>query len=199
MSSSVSWNMAPLNLVTDAWHFVLSSPRTGQGGAGSQQKECMPNSKVIWSLLIEYKICIQTQISCLSLGSGQLLLLPYAVLMLRFEKWQWEGFTEVLDYNHHLSLDFPLTNHIFCTPGVAPPTVLEHCMSTSCWRKYPRAWVTVSEAVAVTKLLHNNINTLRTSYTDLYAYKQFKYPVPNVLNLPTAPTDSCYNFVLFVT
>jgi len=77
--------MLPHNLVTDALCFVVSSPRTGQVGAGSQQNECMPNFKVIWSLLIKCKISIQTQISCLSLGSGQILLLPYSVLTLRFD------------------------------------------------------------------------------------------------------------------
>jgi len=78
--------MAPHNLVTDAWRFVVSSPRTGQAGAGSQQKECTPNFKVIRSLLIEYKISIQTQTSCLGMGSGQLFLLLYAVLALGFEE-----------------------------------------------------------------------------------------------------------------
>jgi len=37
----------------------------------------------------------------------------------------------VLDSNRHLSLDFPLTNHVY-TSGVAPPTVWKHRMSTSC-------------------------------------------------------------------
>jgi hypothetical protein len=55
----------------------------------------MPNFKVIWSLLIEYKISIWTQISCLSLSSGRLLLLPYALLTFGFEQWQQECFTGV--------------------------------------------------------------------------------------------------------
>jgi len=45
--------MAPHNLVTGASRFVVSSPRTGQAGAGSEQNECTPNFTVIQSLLIE--------------------------------------------------------------------------------------------------------------------------------------------------
>ena len=93
--------------------------------------------------------------------------------MLGLEKWQWECFTGGLDSNHHLSLDFPLTNHVY-TSGVAPLTAWEHRMPTPCQRKYPRARVTVSEAAAVTKLLDNNVN------------------------LPTAPTNSCYNFISYI-
>lgn len=131
---------------------AVSSPRMGQVGAGSQQKEYRPKSKVIWSLLIEYEISIWTQISCLSLGNDRLLLLPYALLISGFEEWQWERFTGVLYSNHHLPLDFPFTNHVFI-PGAAPPRVQEHCRSTS-----------------VIKLFQNNINLLMALTNSSYNY-----------------------------
>ena len=84
-------------------YVVVSLPRIGQVAASSQQKECTPNSTVMWSLGIECKISIWTQTSCLSSGSGWLLLLPYALLALKFEEWQWEHFTGDLYSNHHLS------------------------------------------------------------------------------------------------
>jgi len=93
-----------LHLVTIWKYVVVSLPRIGQVAASSQQKECMPNSTVMWSLGIECKISIWTQISCLSSGSGWLLLLPYALLALKFKEWQWEHFTGALYSNHHLSM-----------------------------------------------------------------------------------------------
>ena len=65
----------------------------------------------------------------LSLGRGWLLL-PYVLLALGFAEWQWEHYTEVLYSNHHLSLNFPFTNHVFIS-CVAAPRVQEHHMSTS--------------------------------------------------------------------
>jgi hypothetical protein len=153
---------------------LLSSPRTGQAGELSQQKEYTQNSKVIWSLLIEYKISIWTQIRCRSLGSGQLLLLPYALQAFGFKQWKWERFTGVLYFIHHISLDFSFTNHAFIS-GVAPRRVQEHCMSTSCYCKYPHVRVPVGEAAAVINLFQNNIN------------------------MPTALSNSCYNYVWFVS
>ena len=98
---------------------------------GSQQKEHMPNAKVIWSLLIEYKISIRTQINCLSFGSCRLLLLPYVLLALRFVKSDNGNVLQrFLCPNHHISLDFLFTNNAFM-PGFAPPRVRERRMSTS--------------------------------------------------------------------
>ena len=94
------------------------------------KKECMPNSKVIWNLLIEYKFSIETQINCLSLCSGWLHLLPYALLALWFEGWLWECFKRVLYSNRHLSWDIPCTNHVFIS-GLPPPRVREHRSSAS--------------------------------------------------------------------
>jgi hypothetical protein len=110
---------------------VVSSPRTGQTRAGSQQKESTPNSKLVQSLLIEYKISIRAQISCLSFGSCRLLPLPYALLAFRFVKSDNGNVLQRFLYsNHHLSLDFPVTNNVFMS-GVAPPRVREHRISTS--------------------------------------------------------------------
>ena len=83
---SSRWYLSDLHLVTIRI-YVVSPLRTGQVGASSQQKKCMPNSKVMWSSGIECKISIWTKNSCLSLGSGRLLLLPYALLALEFEEW----------------------------------------------------------------------------------------------------------------
>lgn len=107
---------------------IDSSPRIGQAGRGSQKKERTSNHNVKFINWIQDQCMNPNQ--PLILGSGWLLLLPYAQQALGFEEWQWE-LLQRLYTNHHLSLDFPLTNHVFMS-GVAALVVQEHNMSTSC-------------------------------------------------------------------
>jgi hypothetical protein len=131
-------------------YVVVSLPRIGQVAASSQQKECMPNSTVMWSLGIECTISIWTQTSCLSSGSGWLLLLPYALLALKFEEWQWEHFTGAL-YSNHPFHWFPFyKSHFFwCCSNDSPEAL--HVNILLC--KYPCDHKTVGEAETGTKWL----------------------------------------------
>ena len=149
---------------------VLSSPRIGQAWAGSQQKESTPNSKLVWSLLIEYKISIRTQISCLSFGSCRLLLLPYALLALRFVKSDngnvLQRFFTIITTFHWISI-----LQIMFLWRVAQPSVRQHRMSTSV-----------------------NAN-IRVPAGPSVRQQQYTWFLKNDINLPTALNNSRHNYV----
>jgi hypothetical protein len=98
---SSRWYISDLHLVTIWMYVVVSLPRIDQVAASSQQKEYMPNSRVMWSLGIECKMN-PDQLP----KFAQWLTSPayLCVVSTQIRRVIVGRFTQALYSNHHLSL-----------------------------------------------------------------------------------------------